>query len=748
MYQDSGYKALTPEKKVEIRAKMYDKYVEPSYKAAGLKAPDKKVWLLGTKESTSGTIDPKQYFESTSIRSAHDMILGAVHEAQQITAFGLRMFNHEVMASYGLDKLLANHLPIVGNQLSKNIEANKAATQKVFSRAAKSVQDGLNQTNFLMETHPREGFLASAPRWTGEQVVMLPFYEAVGSALGVARGVVTGSKIGLGTAEGPAAKGVQNLSKTLATSKIGQFVGRRLYSAANIFVSSVATGDSPKEAAKNTTGVIALETAAAPFGALTNRLAATALIKRWTANLIAMGGKPLAQEMAKSAISEEIGKGFGIENVPFGVPLKEGDIGYVEIGTRNTHMLGDIAVSPSESFPQAGHLIHEGEIYPYKDLEEQQSAYNYLAQRAEERRKVEDPVLHRMFEAEKLSADSIAMRHFGTPLRKMTPEQIGQVLKRRMELIDEAAYELPAHVPDLNKMTVEEENAKEMAESPIFGNFAAQMKAAGFPEINEITNGEQVKDIEKQTGITSAQGAVEKISKVRNPNITKVKGKITPEAFAQHRIDTNAYFKNPNKALERRAADGTLIGGRDKRSWNERLKAENTAEFIETLKAADGDRIKFENPYHRMLFHWSNRENLPQPVRDKLLREMKKISETGAKPRYNMTAKQFNMEADWALQHLQLLAQSGRLGTEKNIFASSKFGGPENWTPWQAELQTEVDKQEMQTLNTLVERHPEAKKALQSTLKKVQAQRFNAQTPEEWMQYNTAINSYLKLGIF
>lgn len=745
MYKDTGYQALSPEHKVETRAKMYDMYVAPSFKAAGLVPPDKKIWLLGTKEAHSSIIDPKSYFESPSLQVAHDMALGAVNRAQKILAFGVSLSNKQLMAQFGLEKLIASNIPFTDHVAAVKVaDVQELVEKRQMSRMANFVQDGINQTNFLMETHPREGLLASAPRWTGEQVVMLPFYEAVGAGFGLGAQALKG-RVALGTAEGPAAKGVQNLSKMLATSKIGQFVGKRLYNAANFFVSSIITGDSTKEATQNAVGAAAFETVAEPIG---KAIASTSLIKRWTANLISMGGKPLAQEMSQSAISEELQHGFGIENIPFGRSLKEGEVGNVVVGSPYTHSLGDIVVAPSEDKSHLGYLIHDGEVFPYKSAEEQQATYNMLAERAEQRRKVEDPVLHRMFEAEKLSADSIAMRHFGTPLRKMNPEQIAQVLKRRMELIDEATYELPAHVPDLNKMTVEQENAKESVESPIFGNFAAQMKAAGFPDIDEVVNGEQVRDIEKQTGIVSSKGAVEKIDKVRNPAITKAKGKITPEAFAQHRVDTNAYFRNPNKGLERRAADGTLIGGRDKRSWNARLKAENTEEFVDTLKAADGDRIKFENPYHRMLFHWANRDQLPQPVREKLLREMKKISETGAKPRYNLIAKDFNMEADWALQHLQLLAQSGRLGTERNIFASSKFGGPENWTPWQAELQTEVDKQELKTLNTLVERHPEAKKALQSSLKKFQAQRFNSQSPEEWAKYNSVINQYLKLGIF
>jgi hypothetical protein len=223
--------------------------------------------------------------------------------------------------------------------------------------------------------------------------------------------------------------------------------------------------------------------------------------------------------------------------------------------------------------------------------------------------------------------------------------------------------------------------------------------------------------------------------------------KLTTERFAQHRVDTAAYFKNPytSRKAERLAADGTRIGNRDKRTWNERLKAQNFEQFIETLKEADGDRIHFESPYHRMLFHWSNRNSLPTPVRDKLLREMKQYQERQKIPRF-MGVKDFNEEADWNLVHLTKLAQSGRLTEEGNVFFSTKTSGQHVMSPWQKELDTELEQQEYQFLQKTLELYPEQKKLLESTMEVLQLGRASAKTPKDWLDYNAAINNHLKLG--
>lgn len=550
-------------------------------------------------------------------------------------------------------------------------------------------------------------------------MTQLPLYEAVGMAR---------SSVGL--------------TEKLATSKLGEFVMKRMGDAADGFIGSLASNDSVSEAGKNAAGFAAFGAIAGGLGAGAKKIASSALIKKWTAQLFAMGGQPLVEELTHSAMSEAAGKGHGIVDTK--------DVDYVEIGGKNAHMLGDVAVAPDHTSPNAGHFIHEGKVYPYKDATEQQAIYSHLERLARDKRAAEDPLLHKLHDAERLSVESIAQRHFGTDIRSLKPEDQAKVLQRRLELIEEAKYELPSHVPELNKAEVEHANATEALENPIFARGLAEFQQA-FPgiSIDEVVNENQISDIEKQTGITDNEAAARKVSKSRDVVIKDSKSapgdkKIDAKAFASHRIDTVAYFRNPTKASERLASDGTVIGGRDKRTWNQRLKDENTEQFVETLKAADGNKIKFENPYHRMLLHWANRDSLPTAVKDKLLREMQKITEK--QKRFGLKRSDFNHEADWALIHLTKLAQSGRLSTERNVFASTHLNGPSTWSPWQTELQTEIDQQEMDFLKKTMARHPLGKKALDATVRMFQAHRFEAKSAEEWLTYNKVIQN-LKTGV-
>jgi hypothetical protein len=344
-----------------------------------------------------------------------------------------------------------------------------------------------------------------------------------------------------------------------------------------------------------------------------------------------------------------------------------------------------------------------------------------------------------MHEVEKHAVESVSQDLFRKPVAELSVKEQAAVVTRRLELTNEAAHELPAHVPELNLAEVQHTNAQEAAENPIFARNLAKFKQQ-FPniDIDQVVSDNQVRDIEKQTGIINSPNVARKVAKTRDVTIAGQK-KITPERFASHRIDTLEYFRNPTGSV-RRAADGTKIGLRDKRSWNERLKAENTAQFIETLKEADGNVIKFENPYHRMLFHWSNRDSLPQAVKNKLLREMKKISERQG--RMNMKAEDFSKEADKALIHLHLLAKGGQLTSERNVFASTKTG-PGVFSQWQFELQTEVQQEELKMLKRMVVRHPSGNKTLLSVMKMLQAQRFLSNDPEQWLQYDRAINNFI-----
>ena len=743
-------------------------------------------------------IDPSKYFESKSEAAVHDLIASAVSTGAKMVQAGAVLTQVQIHAGLGLAKYFTG-------MFSNNdtINQQEHVMDKYFDHMKEAVNNVADSQNFYLENHPRRGFLASAPSWTGEQVAMLPLYEAINPATELAgKGAVAVSE-----------KIAPKLTKTLLKSKIGQFVGRRLMDATTGFLAGKGLGESNaqsgEDAASFAVGGGLIEGGAKAVGApikyaaemLQKDLHASDFqIKEHTANLLAMGGRPFVEAVHAQA------------------DLEEGQDRVLRSAEENN--------IPPET---------KGKV---------------VASRAA--RETNDPTTHTLVKAERYTLNSLAQRHYGASYGDLSRGKRQIIKDRRIELMHEAEYEMPALVPDLNKMEVQSDHEKQVAESPAYAALSHQLDQL-FPEqsqggISEV-NQQQVEANQIMTGIKDntkkaaevqnvrgeqlyahipsyqeAEGDsnVEQIKKeglkrsVNNPVLARTvedadsvqgvnrpgqpviifsaipertigidqsfgskvdkenilgvvypkKGqtikqaisesgiaknrKMTSERFASHRVDTIAYFKNPSSAprgkyANARAADGTLIGGRSKLSWNERMKRENFDQFIDTLKDADGDRIHFENPYHRMLFHWANRDSLPTPVRDKLLREMKGYLARQKNPVY-ASAKEISDQADWNLVHLTKLAQSGRLTSEGNVFRSTNVNGQGTMTQWQGELDTELEKQEYETLRKSLTLYPEQKELLENAMHTLANARAVSKTPKEWLEYNAAINQHLKLG--
>ena len=201
--------------------------------------------------------------------------------------------------------------------------------------------------------------------------------------------------------------------------------------------------------------------------------------------------------------------------------------------------------------------------------------------------------------------------------------------------------------------------------------------------------------------------------------------------FKNLRNESVSYLKNPSNG--RLAKDGTRVGARDKRTWNERMKSDNFNDFIDDLKYADGNNIIFEDPRHRLLFHYANRAELPTEVNNKLRRMLKyKFPDDDAQS--------LGKRADRLLVHLYQLARVGRITKDKNVFKSSEFAGAP--TKWQFDLNTEVDKQEIDMLKRVYAGHPKTLKAMEGLVNIFQSNRrlMLSSSPEQWLLYNQVLN--------
>jgi hypothetical protein len=656
--------------------------VLPSFQAAGVSAPDYKTWLRGTKEAGVKQLNPGEQYRNTAGDVVDRTIAGAVGAAQGITLFGAKLGREVLKAQYGMEEYFksSSHDPA---------EINKVATERAnasfIGKAVRNTQQALNQTNFWLQTHPRQSFLASASEWSGEQIVQLPLYEALGSV-----------KLGQGA--------MTKLTPRLASSKAGRFVANRLNDAFAGFAGNMIGSGGNATTGENLGAAAGFAT----FGALMEP------VSNWLAKAAKVGEKEVAETGSK-----EVGTSIAKSHILEGEYLNAGDVTAASDSAIKKWAANHIAMGGE---PFAEDVTHSSfaELTKPKELTATTHPHGIDP---------DDPVLGGLHEGEKMALQSLALRHYGLPIAKLPPEAQKAILTRRIELIKEAANELPVHVPELNyNETAHELEQWIKTSNPDTQEALAWLKSKGI-DTAKVVSDNQINDIAEQTGIKSERSAAKKAGRVKDRSAS-----LSPSEFSKLREDTIAYFKNPSKG--RLAADGTKVGARDKRSWNERLKSDNYKDFIEDLKEADGNHIQFENPEHRLLFHYANRDQLPTPVRSKLLRMLK----------YKMpgqSAEQIGKSADRLLVHLHQLATTGRLTAEKNVFKSSNYAGAP--TKWQFDLNTEVDKQELALLAKTIELHPNGLKAMKGIVQIFQANRRMslATDPEQWLLYNRVLDNLL-----
>jgi hypothetical protein len=644
------YKAMDAMGRVKARKQIYDNYVVPTYKAAGKDAPNEKAWLHGTKSDK--LLDPLNYGGTPTDQNIALGAKASAHAIDEISLFGAKVSKNILLNKYGMGNyfIAPGLVSAIGDFSKPAEEAIHNATNKVFNKFIDSMQQHAYDDNFWMETHNRGGFWAGAAKFTGEQVVLLPLYDALE---GAKVGETLTSRLG-STAKGKfVAKSIDRAFAGLAGSMVEH--GRTTPTGEDVASGALfAAGGALFDKAGSWLEKVRGAKSAAELG--DTAVANDAAIKKWSAEQIAMGGDPLGHATTISAAEE----------------------------------LRTTGVAPPDR-PSAA------------------------------MRRANDPTLHALHEGEKLSLQSIALRHFGQSFESLDKETQDKVISRRLELMEEAKYELPVHKPELNKMEVEQSLKEQAAASPHIAQQMDILKQKFGIDLAEEVNKQQVDAIAKQTGIKSTPKAAARASK-KPP----VEARISPERFASHRVDTLQRFVNPFKS---------------NKTAREKLLAMDREEFLGALEEADKNLIKFEDPLHRELFHYGNREQLPPELNKKILTMVKRELRTRF-PGVDLLKKDIDSYADRAMLHLHMLAKSGRLSSEKNMFKSTNlFGAP---TQFQTDLNTEVDEEEIKFLRKTIGMHPNGLTAMEAALRTLQANRATGLvTPEQWLQYDRAINMLL-----
>lgn len=674
------YQALPDEHKARVRADLYHKYVIPSYAGFHLPVPNEKTWVEATGRNTDNLMHQKlssTYYPThaddgkTSDYWRHnketnqDLGAGFYKATNEIGLFGAKVTNAEFLAFHGittfignkLDKALRLPVPKQYEDVAKNYVERKISNYEDSKRA--NIQDA----DFWLQTHPRDTIIGRLDGDIGEQVAQLPIYEA------------------LSTEKIASAVGVP-LTAKLVKSPIGKWVASRLLNTSDGFISSlIVSGGSPKEATEGAAGFATGEAVLGPAGKLagkvlaplTERIASAPLIKGWMAHVIAMGGKPLAHELVESAFAEE-----------------------------------EQAAKYAEHFnePSSGEALQaikdKAALHPYA-----QEARDWVAKQQE--RAKNDPVVHKMHEAQKLAFRSSAKAKYGYPLRFLSKAQRELVKAEHHRLVEEAASEAPAHLPDLLHDEVKQNVEQQAKTNPGLAMFDQMLAQHGIKIEDAITE-DAITATKQTTGISNKDAAAKKLSKV-------------PRSASLSAPYNIAEMRSPRS----RVAFEKSIGSKAKGNFNA---------FYDQLKDADQRGIKFETPIQRLLFLYNNRKGIPKELGDKLLYRIRQVAKYK-----NMSPAKIAAESSWVHTHLYDMALSGHFNeNESNMYASTKIGDPSKGTKYQLQMKREADVAQIKAVEMVLKNQPKALKAFGASVRSLQKQYASFRNADEYMAYRKALD--------
>lgn len=709
------YQALPEDHKARIRADIYHKYVPASYSGFHLPVPDEKTWVEATGRDTSQLMPGKKLSETYEKTKAEggrsdywrhntetNQDLGAGYQKfkSSVDLFGTKIATRAFMALHDLHEHFTHETNVndllPGIERYKLEEFQKTATMRALKNHEDSVRAKLQDVDFWQQTHPRDTVIGRLDVMGGEAVAQLPLYEAVG-AFGAATkiGGVVASKI--------------PLTAKLVASPVGKFVAHRLVEATDGFMTSLVTsGGNTKEAEGGAIG-FAVGGAAMEGAGKVIKIAAAPLIKKWTATLAAMGGKPLAQELAHSAMAEAeveaAHHGEGLAQIKRAEDIKS----FMADTTKS-------AEARAERETELGRLGAQ--------QEERANKVKAWKVRQEQRARL-DPIMHKLHEGETVSLNSIAMATYQKNLNGLSKNQRALVLAKRFELIDQAAREAPAHLPEMLHDEVAQNIQTARQQAPAFNTLAQQLESLGL-KIDTAPVENAINSVKEETGIKNGLASAKKVTK-GTKEVQKQLGsgeEISPERFVSLGNESVAYLRAPRNRTTFNAA----VSDRSKEGANK---------FIDELKKASPGNINFEDPAHLMLYHYSNKDKLDKNLGAALVYRLRQTA-----GRESYTAKQLAEEAVATKVHMYSMARSGHLFTEGNIFRSSQMHGPWKWTKWQRQLESDGDKAVMQKTMGALKQHPEAAKAYKATLKLLKKDRPNIKTAEQYYEYARKMDDY------
>lgn len=678
---DGKFKALPADNQKRVLSDYYDRFVAPGYTSLGYQAPDKDLWLREMPKET-GKLDSRSFFSSTNMRQAQLESAGIKTGAESLFKGmfygGVWLGKQESYAALGLSHFFGATGGKVYDQQKNYIEMQDKKNKETIDKASLGLFDS---NNFWLQTHPSKNWTDKLETSIGEQVIQLPLYEAIGAG----RLAIAG-KAGL------------NLSTTLGTSKLGQFVGRRIAEGADAYVGAMLQNKDQSSRFGDMAAFMGFGSTLEGLGAAL-KLPSRFLIKQFTSRMAAMGGHSL-MEAASDAADEELSKGI---------------LGWSNDGKR---------ISIHSEDGERGHIAVGDEKYPYSSKDMQQHLINGFIRDHH----INDPVHATIINAEKMTLSALSIDKFGKFWEELNDGE-KQVLRiSRNQITKEAINEAAIHNPDIAAKQTAHELQADVKGNPVLAQRIAQAeKASGIKVSDAVTAAEQDK-VSQESGVKQSQGTIEKA--LRKPKEAPKASPITQEAkeqeprkFAQMKTNFIAYYKNNSSSSK-------TMG-----SLGKEIKDMDSEEFVHSIMEQIGNNFKFENSEHALLWANSFRNELPKPFQKRLIEELHDINPKETVAKWDEQSKNLGM-------HMQELAYTGRLFSQGNIFRSTKV---EDWTTktgWQLQLRDELETRELQVLKKVMQRYPKAYKQAVTITKQMQAMRREAVNVDQYANMTDTIREY------
>src|SRR5271155_3244141 len=285
---DPKYQKLDPQKQASVRADLYKKYVPFSYAGFHLPVPDEKTWVeasgrelnVAGKDIFTTKKLSESYKDTKGQQLGEDFYAGVDKAYSNMTVFGLDShYSHKDDSAMPYAAAMRDTAKQVQRTLQNTEDAYRSRVQS---------------DDFWLQTHPRDTVIGRLSSDAGGLVATLPLYEALGAE---------GAS---GAAARVAGKYIP-VTARLATTPVGKFVAKRLINATGTYMAALGATGGDADAAKNFAIMDAVigaygEAQGGAFkagkmlrnnpyevGNILGKIASAPLIKKWTANTIAMG---------------------------------------------------------------------------------------------------------------------------------------------------------------------------------------------------------------------------------------------------------------------------------------------------------------------------------------------------------------------------------------------------------------------------------------------------------------------------